>query len=327
MPLEQTQPAGQSFRERTLQRLGSEGGAPPPLQSTRDRGADRPTEEPVARTADETEVPSAETEQVEQAPETPDAEPEEGEESESDPRITELQTEVERLSKREKELVADYTRKTQKIAESRRAIEHEAEQLQPIANFYANLAEQHMAPFQNVDWQALRATPEKYQQAAKQYQTAMTQAEQLRNTEAQLRKNHEELRDRMKREEATVSREILKIRISGWSNERFAEVREFAVAELGFTPEEVNDWTDWRYMSLAHRVWEIANASKVVTKVKAPGQKPPTPGRNAAPAPRGTSGKYESARQAAFNNPGQKGRFAAMKEAQLRKQMGAKRNF
>jgi hypothetical protein len=320
-----------------MQRLTSES-TPPPLRSTQDRRTDQAPapvqpEPEVIEEVDNLDARAAEPVEAEPEGEQLEAEAQteaesEGDENADDPRYSELTAEIERLQSRERELTADYTRKTQKIAEARRAIERQFGEIEAVATFYSNLSKQPISQFQNLDWNALKAQPEQYQQANRAYQQAMAQAEQLENARQQVLKLRGEQLDRVKTEEAQVSKEILKARIPGWNNERYAKVRDFVINELNFTQAEVDDWTDWRLMAMAHTMWQVSQAPAVTKKVNRDmRQERPQQGRNVQKVNRNADGRYQNARDAAFSRPGDKQTFREMKAAQLRREREARNRF
>lgn len=159
---------------------------------------------------------------------------------------------------------ADYTRKTQEVAEQRRALEEAGQRFlqqvqaqQENLRDYAGLAaiDQQLAALAQVDWPALSqqrpAEAQKLQGQAAQLMAArqalvsrLQQAQQQKALEAQhlhakcLEDGH-----------AALARDI-----PNWSAETAAKLNDFA-AELGFSPEEIEQVLDPRQVKALHLAW------------------------------------------------------------------------
>lgn len=159
---------------------------------------------------------------------------------------------------------ADYTRKTQELAEHRRALEESRRALaergglieasmQDRARLIA-LSDQ-LADFEKVDWQAYAAQdPEGAQSLWSAYQT-MSQARdryayaiQHQEQQAQLIAQRE-LAEQMQQAGAVLSRQI-----EGWSPEVANKLVEYASA-FGVTIEELREVADPRLWQILHRAY------------------------------------------------------------------------
>lgn len=142
---------------------------------------------------------------------------------------------------------ADYTRKTQGLAEEKRQIEARAQEIDAMRNVAqeemnarATLIgiNQRLQQYQNVDWNAWQDDdPIAAQKGYIEYQQLERQAGQigqyLQNAENQ--RTAQSQQDTAKRLRET--REFAEKQIPGWSPEVDAKVTEFAERELGFSRE------------------------------------------------------------------------------------------
>jgi len=159
---------------------------------------------------------------------------------------------------------ADYTRKTQEVAEQRRALEERqkalgeeqkthAEHLSDIARVVA--FNDAIARFEQADWAKIRAeNPQlyndlwfEYGQAKEQRDravVALQQKVQERSSKAQL-----EQARRIEEARAALARDI-----RDWSPELAGKLNQFAM-EAGFTADELRQVTDPRVIKLLHAAW------------------------------------------------------------------------
>ena len=190
----------------------------------------------------------------------------------------------------------DYTRKTQEVAEQRRALETQQQQLaqqaqaqqeylQEAANVVA--LDDQIKQFEQVDWTALsQQDPAKAQQLwmtfsqLKDNRAAMLgqlqQKEQQKALEAQ-----QNLAKQIEQSNAVLARDI-----KGWSPELAGKLRDFAVEKLGFSAQELGQVTDARIVKLLHRAYVgnqlVAKQMGAATQTTTPQAKPvPTVGANA----------------------------------------------
>lgn len=217
---------------------------------------------------------------------------------------------------------ADYTRKTQELAESRRELEAQkvqvaqasAEQLRATAKVIS--LDEQLAAYAAIDWDAWRRYDRengsdettglilKHQQlkdAREKAAGALWQSQQQQAVEAQ--------REDAKRIEEAVA--VLSRDIPGWSPELASNLDNFAQKRFGFTASEVATYAkaDPRVAKLLHAAFVADQAKpKTQTPAKAPAAtvKPvPAVGARSAPAAKNPDRmttdewvKYERARMA-----------------------------
>lgn len=147
---------------------------------------------------------------------------------------------------------ADYTRKTQEVAEQRRALEMQAQSLAQQAELAQatlehrtnlKLVEQQLAQFQNTDWSAYSAqygadataaamaSWQQYRDAQAELSSAITRAES--ETRAISERN---AANAIAQAEAQLSREI-----EGWSPELVSNLAAYAAKEFGVSPQELKE--------------------------------------------------------------------------------------
>ncbi|MBI1620354.1 hypothetical protein [Aquamicrobium zhengzhouense] len=213
---------------------------------------------------------------------------------------------------------ADYTRKTQEVAEHKRALEQDHEAIQREREMvaqhsqmirqnlqgYAQLAniDQRLEAFAKIDWNAYEQQDLfQAQQAFREYQLLKDQRQQLAGNLQ--RQEHEarsmaEQQQRRQAEEQRLAREraaaetlrVLQRDIKGWNEQLAGEVRIFAEAQ-GYTQEELfNATSDPRAFKLLHKAMQFDKlmAARKAAQPKTEQAKPLTKvgGRKAA-APRG----------------------------------------
>lgn len=317
-------PAGGSIREQFMRNLARERGdapsqaAPAPAQAPASPPQPRqqaPVAEQDAAPADELENPELPEEELAELPE--EGEPEEGDDEGLTPEQIEIRAEIERLKKREKEMTSDYTRKTMRIAEAGRQLEQDAQVVRSTAQMIAGFIEQPLRQFDQVPWAQLQTQdPARYQQIRAQYEQVVTANENMLQLISQMEQQQDEALERHRMQVAEVSKDILRTKIPDWSNQKYVELRDLAVSEFGYSPEEVDRNIDHRFMEMLYRVHQTQSAATKLTKVtrKAPQQKPAAPNRQTL---RNESGQYQNARQALQSRPGDRNIARQMFAAKL----------
>lgn len=178
---------------------------------------------------------------------------------------------------------ADYTRKTQELAEHRRAVEAERaalaqhrETLDGAASDRAHLAglDAQLAGFAGVDWQGMaEADPHRAQTLWGQYQQTQALREQYayaishHQSRAQLEAAREAA-ERMAETGATLQREI-----EGWSPETAAKLVEYAQA-FGVTLEELSQMADPRLWKVLHKAYQGDQAGQGEAAARAQAVRP-----------------------------------------------------
>ena len=147
---------------------------------------------------------------------------------------------------------ADYTRKTQELAEQRRHVEQhvqslsqQAELQQATLEHRVNLrtVEQQLQQFSNTDWSNYSA-----QYGADATAAAMASWQQYRDAKAELEgaiaKTETETRQMSERSSANAiaqADQVLSREIEGWSPQLVQDLAGYAATEFGITPQELRD--------------------------------------------------------------------------------------
>jgi len=172
---------------------------------------------------------------------------------------------------------ADYTRKSQALAEQRKeteAIQSERMQLEQERQMYANglqmLQEQQSAklkPFESVDWEALKAEdPYQYMIKKDEYRDAQ---ERVTNIQQQQNLVQQEQAQQAQQARAHfVQQEYSKLvkALPEWNDKESTvkkDVQEYAKS-VGFLPEEINQLADHRSVLIIKKAMEY---DKLTTKV------------------------------------------------------------
>lgn len=230
------------------------------------------------------EIEPVETEEVEIEAAEVDDEAEETDESEEEESEEEVDYEGKkyRVPKELKDALlrnADYTRKTQEVAEARKALDAEKQQIQQVVQRqqqnlrdYAQLAaiDQQLQHLQGVDWNKLSDDDpvaaqkqffhfQQLQQYRQSVAQSLTQREQqtLHEQQAQLAKQLEQGRQ-------TLAKEI-----KDWSPELATKLVDFGT-QLGFSREEMQSIADPRAVKLIHKAYLYDQAQAKAKQVAKP---------------------------------------------------------
>lgn len=180
---------------------------------------------------------------------------------------------------------ADYTRKTQELAEARRALAEQAQQQAQMDQQevrvagQVNLLEERLRSYEQIDWQAWRqqamqiSDPDARADALAEVQSAQMQRQEDQQTygsslqelnnrrafraETLRRQRDQELQD------AHAQLSDPKTGIKGWSPEYSAKLQTFAVKELGLEPGDINSV---RVVKAVNKAFEAFNAQRKATR-------------------------------------------------------------
>ena len=189
---------------------------------------------------------------------------------------------------------ADYTRKSQVLAEQRQKAQEELEATQQERQRYLSQLEQYnvqadkqLEEFKSVDWTKLKQEdPSEYMLKRDQYRELQdSQREVAEEQQRLVRKQQEEAQIKWQ-EELTRQQEIMAQRLPDWADpdkgpKLKREIKSFAVKK-GFTEQEVNTLIDARSVDVLHKAMLYENLldakiskkkAKVVPKVTRPGTK------------------------------------------------------
>jgi len=209
-------------------------------------------------------------------------ESEEGEEpSDDDGEETEFEGKRYKVPKELKEALlrqADYTRKTQEVAEQRKMIEQaqvalaqQAEAQKALVKDDAKVESiaERVEAYDKVDWQALNQTdPGAAQTHWMQYQTLKDQQQKL-VAEIQAKEQARSLEAQQAiAKQIQQGQEVLARDIKGWGPELAQKVSKFATDNYGVTSEELGSITDPRIIKLLHDAMTFRETQKVTQVAK-----------------------------------------------------------
>jgi hypothetical protein len=159
---------------------------------------------------------------------------------------------------------ADYTRKTQELAQTRQAWEQErAQQTSQIEALTTEIGTVHayearIKEFEAIDWDRLRAAnPDEWRELRDDYTDAKDKLASARQT---LDKRKGELAEQRSNETAKqrqeAAQELAKI-IPDWNADTARKIAEHGIKEYGITPDEIREMTD-------ARLWRALNDTRLL---------------------------------------------------------------
>lgn len=162
---------------------------------------------------------------------------------------------------------ADYTRKTQEVAEQRKALEAErqavtqASQEELGARAEVIAIDQRLAEYQNIDWDRWeQEDPLSAQRGWRQFQTLQNQRQQAVGKFAQLHHQRTEQAASEKNTRLQKALGELQRDIPGYDAALGAKLQDFGIKTFGFTAEELADFEDARMVKVLHAAFEGAQA-------------------------------------------------------------------
>ena len=225
--------------------------------------------------ADEADIVEAEFE------ESPEEQSEEAEEVDEDPtdeaeteEPEELTFEVDGESLTAEELKlgylrqSDYTKKTQAVAEQRKAFEAQAAETEATMNALMSAASADLSRFQSVNWeQAAIDNPEQYKQAQAAYAQAQSTYNLIKAQADQFQTQQQQQTEAAQKEAAKESLTVLKTNIPNWNNDLYYKIGEYAQG-LGVSGEEFNKVSDHRLITALWKAMQFDQAKQVAAKKK-----------------------------------------------------------
>jgi len=169
---------------------------------------------------------------------------------------------------------SDYTKKTQAVAEQRKAADDQTRNYESNLQALLTTAGADLSRFENVNWeQAAIENPEQYRQAKSAYDQTKQTYDLIRSKSDEHQKRSQDQHQAVMKENAKESLTILKSTIPNWNNDIYYSIGEYA-KELGVTSEEFNEVHDHRTITALYKAMQYDRA-KIETqkKVKATPQK------------------------------------------------------
>ena len=155
---------------------------------------------------------------------------------------------------------ADYTRKTQEVAELRKAAEHERAAIrqaleadEQAAEFKSDLrtVDKSLKQFENVDWGRFAAeAPAQAQAAMMQYQQLQMQRQQLADGLTKHEQTSRQAREQANQSALAQAHAELLQAMPDFNRDLAVKIRDSTVSAYGYTPEEMATITDPRQVRI-----------------------------------------------------------------------------
>ena len=215
-------------------------------------GAAAPAQEPASDGAGAAQPTTDDTPNTDAAAGDGQAAEDDGEDIEHDGKTYRVPKELKESFLRQ----ADYTRKTQELAENRRALESEQARVKQLDTWarehtveigHLVAIDNRLAAYQNVNWQAENARdPVATQAAWIEFQQLKDQRAGLVGSLQQRDAQRAQAEERDRATRLAEGRAQLAKAIPGWSDTKAAELGQFGIATYGLTAKEVDNLTDPR---------------------------------------------------------------------------------
>lgn len=221
--------------------------------------------------ADTPESEEAEDGQAEDEEGEADAEEESADDADGDKPEQLVEIDGEQLTLEEVKLgylrQSDYTRKTQAVAEQRKAAEDERQYYASTLNNLLTAVGADVQRFESVDWErAAVENPDQYRQAKAAYDQSLQLFSGIRQQTEEFVQRTKKAQEEALAAQAKESVAVLKTTIPGWNNDLYAQIGEYAQKELGFKPEEFNNIADHRAIKSIWKAMQYDRGRKVATE-------------------------------------------------------------
>jgi len=168
-------------------------------------------------------------------------------------------------------LRADYTRKTQELAEQRQALAQREALLERQSGDRARLAvmDETLAGHDQLDWEALERQDPQGAQALLRQHVQLKDARAALSAQIEDQQNQTALAEQRTRAALVQEgHQLLAREIPDWGVETQAKLAKAAIEEFGFSPEEISSVTDPRVVRLLHAACEgrRANAQSIAAQ-------------------------------------------------------------
>lgn len=162
-------------------------------------------------------------------------------------------------------LQADYTRKTQALAEQRRTIQ-EREKLNAAFLGQQDAAfRQRLQTLQNSNWEQLSKDPQAFSKKQAEFQGLQMQYGQFQQQQKAWLQQIQQFEDEAQRAQAQLAQKELKTRVKGWNNALYYSLVDYA-EKTGFSREDVLKYVDPNVFVLLQKAKAFDEAQKATTK-------------------------------------------------------------
>lgn len=168
----------------------------------------------------------------------------------------------------------DYTQKTQAVAEQRRALEAQAQQVQQHAQlsqqYVAEYAEalaldKELAQYKTINWNRLMdADPVQAMKLDRQMRDIQARRDEVVSSVTQKQQAQAIEAQRIAQQRLNEGRAVLEREIKGWTPDTAKALASFGM-EQGFTEQELAQVNDPRTVKLLHKAWQYDQLMKAKT--------------------------------------------------------------
>ena len=174
---------------------------------------------------------------------------------------------------------ADYTRKTQEVAELRRTLETSLQAVQTTtqaeaqARVQIGVIDTQIADYNNIDWDAWEASdPQSANREWRRLQTLKEQRQQAIGTFTQAQQQRTFIEQQETAKQLEQGTRELAAKIPDWNAEKAAKLVDFGQSTYGFSKADLDAITDPRMVIALHDAFQFRQAAKsqqVVKRVEA----------------------------------------------------------
>ena len=162
-------------------------------------------------------------------------------------------------------LQADYTRKTQALAEQRDLIKEREKLNAAYLGQQEAIFKQRLSELQNMNWQELAKDPQAFQQKQTEAQALQLQYGQFQQQQKAWLQQIQQFEEQAQAAQAQAAQKELKNRIKGWNNGLYYSLVDYA-EKTGFNREEVLKYVDPNVFILLQKAKAYDEAQKASTK-------------------------------------------------------------
>lgn len=243
-------------------------------------------------------------EESEESDEVEDPTEESEDESEDEPEyVTEGNIEIDGESVSVEEIKlgymrqSDYTKKTQAVAEQRKAAEDQTATYESSLSALLTAAGADLSRFDNVNWeQSAVDNPDQYRQAKAMYEQTKQTHDFIRAQANEHHQRSEKQQQAAAKESAKESLTVLKSTIPNWNNDLYYSIGEYANS-LGVTSEEFNETHDHRMITALYKAMKFDQAKSVTQKKVKANPTKTLSGKKAEPKDLGKKDNYRKSRE------------------------------
>lgn len=163
----------------------------------------------------------------------------------------------------------DYTRKTQELAEQRKAFEAERQQFGELSQVEISAQadvvaiDKALAEFKTIDWQRWQASnPQAAQRAFTDYQLLKDQRQDALGNYHAAREQRTTQEQRASAERLRQGMDTLGRQIPGWGQEKARAILDFGQKQFGFSQAELSAIDDPRVIVVLNAAFEAANTKQ-----------------------------------------------------------------